>query len=130
MSKRFLIDTHVLVWYLDGNKRLSGEVRDLINDDDNSVAVSIASIWELAIKLSLKKIETKISLPDIEAYIIEREFTMLNISFKHLNALSALLIHHRDPFDRLLIAQALTEDLTIISADKEFQAYPVPVIWA
>jgi len=93
------------------------------------IVISIASLWEFAIKISLKKIDTKINLPDIEAYLIEREFNLLSISFKHLNALSALPTHHGDPFDRLLIAQALTEDLTIISADKEFQAYPVRVIW-
>ncbi|HEY8781987.1 MAG TPA: type II toxin-antitoxin system VapC family toxin [Mucilaginibacter sp.] len=126
---RFLIDTHVLIWYLDGNKRLPGKIRDLINDGDNLIVISIASLWEFAIKISLKKIDTKINLPDIEAYLIEREFNLLSISFKHLNALSALPTHHGDPFDRLLIAQALTEDLTIISADKEFQAYPVRVIW-
>ena len=126
---KFLIDTHVLVWYLDGNKKLRDKTRDLINDDDNVIIVSIASLWELAIKINLKKINTEINLPDVQAYILEREFTMLNIYFKHLNALTALPTHHGDPFDRLLIAQALTEDLTIISADEEFRAYPVSVVW-
>jgi PIN domain nuclease of toxin-antitoxin system len=126
---RFLIDTHALIWYLDGNDKLPNKIRDLINDDHNLVIISIASLWELAIKISLKKIETKNNLPDIQAYIMEREFTILNISFKHLNALSALTTHHGDPFDRLLIVQALTEDLTVLSADKQFQAYPVRVTW-
>jgi PIN domain nuclease of toxin-antitoxin system len=125
----YLIDTHVLIWYLDGNNRLPGKIRDLINNDDNIVFISIASLWELAIKISLKKIDTKNKLPDILAYITERDFTLLNISFKHLNALSALPTHHGDPFDRLIIAQALIEDIKIISADKAFQAYPVRVIW-
>jgi PIN domain nuclease of toxin-antitoxin system len=126
---KFLIDAHVLIWYLDGNKKLRDKTRDLINNDENVVVISVASLWEFAIKINLKKINTKISLPEVQAYILEREFTMLNISFKHLNALSALPTHHGDPFDRLIIAQALTEDLTIISADKEFRAYPVNVIW-
>jgi PIN domain nuclease of toxin-antitoxin system len=129
VSMRFLIDTHILIWYLDGNKRLPDKIRGEINNDNNIVIISVASLWELAIKLSLKKIDTNITLPYIEAHILERKFTMLGISFKHLNALSALPHHHGDPFDRLLIAQAITEDLTIILADKEFQAYPVRVKW-
>jgi len=105
---QFLIDTHILIWYLDGNNKLPEKIKNLINDENNIIAVSIASIWELAIKISLKKIDTKLNLPDIETHITERQFKLLNISFKHLNALTALLTHHGDPFDRLLIVQAFT----------------------
>ena len=129
MSMQFLIDTHILIWYLDGSNKLPEKIKNIINDENNIIVVSIASIWELAIKISLKKIDTKLDLPDVETHITERQFKLLNISFKHLNALTALLTHHGDPFDRLLIAQAITEDLTILSADKQFKAYSVRVIW-
>jgi len=126
---QFLIDTHILIWYLDGSNKLPEKIKNIINDENNIIVVSIASIWELAIKISLKKIDTKLDLPDVETHITERQFKLLNISFKHLNVLTALLTHHGDPFDRLLIAQAITEDLTILSADKQFKAYSVRVIW-
>jgi PIN domain nuclease of toxin-antitoxin system len=126
---RFLIDTHVLVWYLDGNSKLPVKVREELNNPENTIVISIASIWELAIKLGLKKINIKNTLPEIEDYIAERDFTMLNISFRHLTALAELLQYHSDPFDRLLIAQAIAEDMTIISADKQFKDYPVNVLW-
>ena len=126
---QFLIDTHVLIWYLDGNYRLPDYIRKTIDNVDNKVFISIASLWELAIKLNLKKIDTTINLSTIEADIIKRDFTILNISFAHLNTLSFLQYHHGDPFDRLLIAQAITENLSIISADRHFAAYLAPLIW-
>ncbi len=126
---QFLIDTHILLWYLDGNSRLPDEIKAKINDERNTVIVSIASLWELAIKINLNKIETKRSLSEIQEYVIERDFTLLNISFNHLNVLVALPQYHGDPFDRLLIAQALSENISIISADQYFRSYPVSVIW-
>jgi PIN domain nuclease of toxin-antitoxin system len=108
---------------------LPPKIRNQINDPNNIVLVSAASLWEFAIKMNLKKIDTKINLPQIQAHIIEHEYGILGISFKHLNALSNLPHLHGDPFDRLLIAQAITEDLTIVSADKQFRVYPVNVIW-
>jgi PIN domain nuclease of toxin-antitoxin system len=110
-------------------KKVPNKIRKEINNGENGIVVSIASIWELAIKLSLKKIETKINLQEIQAEILKREFTLLGISFDHLNALSTLSQAHGDPFDRLLIAQAIAEGLTIISADRQFKNYHVEVIW-
>ena len=125
----FLIDTHVLIWYLDGSKRLPDKILKELDDADNHVTVSIVSLWELAIKISLKKMETKITLEEIQADILKRDFIPLPISFGHLNALSSLEFYHGDPFDRLLIAQAIVENLTMMSADKQFTAYPINVIW-
>jgi PIN domain nuclease of toxin-antitoxin system len=126
---QFLIDTHILIWYLDGNPILPVKIRESIDDENNKVTISIVSLWELAIKLNIKKIETTIKLLEIEAYIAQREFKLLSISFKHLNALSTLPSHHRDPFDRLLIAQAIIENMAIITADRQFESYPINIIW-
>ena len=129
MSMSFLIDTHVLIWYLDGNNKLEDKIRERINDEQNIIVVSIASLWELAIKQRLGKLNTKITLSEIQNHIIKREFKLLNISFQHLGTLDVLPHHHGDPFDHMLIAQAISENLTIISADRHFDSYPVKVIW-
>ncbi|HEY5326344.1 MAG TPA: type II toxin-antitoxin system VapC family toxin [Mucilaginibacter sp.] len=125
----FLIDTHVLLWYLEGNNSLPARIRTDINNSENNILISIVSFWELAIKLTSGKINTKITLSQIEEDITNREFEILHISFQHLEALMALPKVHGDPFDRLIIAQAISENLTIISADKQFKTYPVRVAW-
>jgi len=125
----FLIDTHVLLWYLEGNGSLPGKIRNNIDNSENNIFISIGSFWELAIKLASGKIDTKITLAQIEEDINKREFEILHISFQHLDALMGLPKVHGDPFDRLIIAQAITESLTILSADRHFKDYPVDVIW-
>lgn len=130
---RYLIDTHVLVWYLNGDDRLSVKLRDELDDENNVIIVSIASLWELTIKMSKEKkdIRFKITLPQLQAHIFERDYMLLNVSFKHLKVLEKLPKnkYHGDPFDRMIIAQAIAENLTILSVDRHFAAYPVNVIW-
>jgi len=126
----FLIDTHVLLWYLEGNRTLPGKIRNDINNSENNIFISIASFWELAIKLASGKINTKITFAQIEEDINKREFEILHISFQHLELIMDLPKVHGDPFDRLMIAQAITEGLTILSADRQFKDYPVDVVWS
>jgi PIN domain nuclease of toxin-antitoxin system len=124
----YLIDTHVLVWYLDGNPALS---KNLVEQLENAerITVSIASLWELTIKSDLGKITLSSSLQQIHQNITEdNRYKLLGISFGHLKALSGLPKHHNDPFDRLLIAQAITENLPIMSVDRHVKEYPVVVI--
>jgi len=125
----FLIDTHVLLWYLEGNSSLPGKIRTDIDNSDNNIFISIASFWELAIKLASGKLNTKITLSQIGEDIIKREFGVLNITFQRLDALMTLPKVHGDPFDRLIIAKAITGGLTILSADRHFKDYPVNVVW-
>jgi PIN domain nuclease of toxin-antitoxin system len=125
----FLIDTHVLLWYLEGNSSLPGKIRKDIDNPEHNIFISIGSFWELAIKLASGKINTKITLAQIEEDIVTREFEVLNISFQHLDTLMGLPKVHGDPFDRLMIARAITESLTILSADRQFKDYPVDVVW-
>ncbi|WP_299291293.1 type II toxin-antitoxin system VapC family toxin [uncultured Mucilaginibacter sp.] len=126
---RYLIDTHVLIWYLEGSDKLPQKLREELDNDQNTILISVASFWELAIKISAKKIELTKSLQEVQAYIVERAFVFLNISFEHLYTLLDLPHHHKDPFDRMLIAQSITENIAIISVDQQFKPYSVNVIW-
>lgn len=128
MSKRYLIDTHILIWYLDGNPILSTKVKDELNNPAIKVFVSTVSLWELAIKLSKQKIDIKITLQQIEEDIAKRDFELLDISFRHLNTLLLLPVIHSDPFDRMLISQAVSENLVLISVDRYFESYLVEIL--
>ena len=127
---RLLLDTHTFLWFLLDDLRLSPTARELIDDPANDIEVSPATYWEIAIKISLGKYE----LPEPYDVFIEREiatndFRILPIEPKHTAALIILPYHHRDPFDRLLVAQAMAEDIPIVSVDLAFDAYPVTRLW-
>lgn len=121
----YLIDTHALIWYAEGDKQLPSRIKDLIVDRNNTVYYSHASIWEMAIKISIDKLAVQITLPAWEALLLANGFTLLPLQFKHFEHLLSLPFHHNDPFDRLLLAQALAEDFIIITHDKQFSKYPV-----
>ena len=126
-----LLDTHVLLWWLDDNPRLGARARAAIADSDNTVWVSSATAWEIAIKTGLGRLE--MSEPPEEALPREIErggFRPLAISVEHALAVRTLPHHHRDPFDRLLIAQAMAEDLRLVTADRAFADYDVSLIAA
>jgi PIN domain nuclease of toxin-antitoxin system len=124
---RYLIDSHVLIWFINGDKNLTDKYIGYLENSENELYVSIASLWEIAIKMSLGKLELNISFEQIENYLLHRDFNILQVSFNHLNQLLILPKHHGDPFDRLLISQAITEDLTIVSVDRYFKDYAVVV---
>ena len=125
----YLLDTHAFLWYIDGKLNLSEKAREIIQNPDFAKFISIVSLWEIAIKSGKDKLILTRSFETLPEFINVNGFNTLPIHVKHLFQLKELPHHHGDPFDRLLIAQALTEDLTIISADKEFKAYPVRVSW-
>lgn len=122
---KLLLDTHILLWYLEGHYNLPEAQRLLIEDRHNQVAVSAASLWEMAIKMSLGKLELMDDLATIETTLIQQGIHILPIQIAHLQRLLGLPFHHRDPFDRLIIAQALVEEMTLVSDDTAFSAYPV-----
>ena len=132
---RILLDTHTLIWFFAGDSKLSTTARILIEDEDNNKLVSIASIWEMAIKESKGK-ESKgllnLSVP-FEDYIRQKisleDFNLLDINLYHLNAIVTIPFHHKDPFDRLLIAQSMVEGIPILSKDSAFDAYSINRIW-
>jgi PIN domain nuclease of toxin-antitoxin system len=125
-----LLDTHVIIWSIQGNEHLSQTARKAIEDEDNSLYLSIASIWEIAIKLGLGKLELSIPLDRVlDDFIIPSGIEILSIEISHLLVLRDLPLHHRDPFDRLLISQSQSELLTLISGDRIFSDYAVNILW-
>jgi PIN domain nuclease of toxin-antitoxin system len=124
---KLLLDTHALLWALAQPERLSGEARAAIADARNAVFVSAASSWEIEIKTALGKLRTP---PDLEAQLTERRFLELPIRLKHALALRRLPLHHRDPFDRMLVAQAMVEGLTLVTSDEQVLAYSTPTMRA
>lgn len=127
---KFLLDTHTLLWFLREPDRLPPRVREVIEDAGQEAAVSLASLWEIAIKVSLNKL--CLPKPYEELFpqsVPDSGLSLLPIEPRHLVKVSQLPFHHRDPFDRLLIAQAQVEKLTLITCDPEFAAYDVPLLW-
>ena len=120
---RILLDTHALLWWLAGDPRIERKAQDLIADPANDILVSIASLWEIVVKVRVGKLEADIR--DIVAAINAQGFEMLEIRPEHLEELVRLPMHHRDPFDHLLMAQAIAEGLTLLSEDQHVPAYPV-----
>lgn len=125
-----LLDTHALIWWLGGDARLGAKARTAIRDRKNDVFVSAASAWECAIKVASGKLPQAAPLISSFRDVLEDAgFLNLDIASAHALAAGALPRHHGDPFDRMLIAQALIEDMTLVSNERAFAAYRVPLIW-
>ena len=123
---RLLLDAHAFLWWLTGSRALSVPARHAVADPGNEVLIGIGTLWELTIKRSLRKL----NFPhDLENVVRDEGFTVLGITLAHLRMLESLPHLHRDPFDRLLIAQSLTEQVPIITGDREFGAYGPILIW-
>ena len=125
---RLLIDTHVLIWFLEGNKSLSKPHRQIISDSQNDVLVSIASLWEIAVKISLGKLTLAKPLADVIKQIAVENIEVLPILPKHTLQVSTLPFHHRDPFDRIIVAQLQVENLPIVTNDIEFSHYGIKLL--
>ncbi len=128
---QYLLDTHALIWFLDGNTELSAKARTTIEDVNNAISVSIASLWEIAIKVSIGKLElTQFpSTSDIFPILIKNRITIIGIAQEVMPIIEKLPLHHRDPFDRLIIAQASLGDTTIITRDEKFKDYEIKLLW-
>lgn len=125
----YLIDTHILIWYIEGNKQLNQKLIDMINKPANAILISQASLWEMTIKISISKLKLSLSLPDLRVFLINRNFQIIDYNFYHLETLLHLPFHHQDPFDRMIIAQAITENLTILTNDAKFKDYPANIFF-
>ena len=127
---RLLLDTHALIWFFQGDTRLSASGRAIIDDVENIKVISPASFWEIAIKVGKGNLELEVSYDDfVQQAIRDNNFTTLPIEPRHTSVLTTLPHHHGDPFDRLLIAQAMVEGITILGVDARFDAYPVERLW-
>jgi len=122
-----LLDTHALLWWLDANPTLSEKATLMIADGNNLVFVSAVVIWEIRIKQALDKLEIPSNFRKV---LDEQSFEMLSITAEHAHAVGDLPSHHRDPFDRMLIAQATVERLTMVTRDTIIKEYKIPIIKA
>ena len=126
---RHLLDTHVLIWFINGNNELSKNARNAIESESALNFVSIASLWEMAIKISLGRLDLFTPFEQIEQQIINNNFKILSTTFQDTLTLSSLPFYHRDPFDRMIISQSITNNLSVISKDKFFGDYKIELIW-
>jgi PIN domain nuclease of toxin-antitoxin system len=126
---KYLLDTHTFIWHALEDTRLSGSALEII-ESDQDLFISYASIWEMAIKTQRGRLQLKKSLPEfIESIVQANQYKLLKITTDHLYPLTTLPYHHKDPFDRLIIAQGMEESMTIVSKDEAFKAYDVKVLW-
>ncbi len=129
----YLLDTHTLIWFVEGSGRLSPLARTIVTDMSNTCVVSTASLWEIAIKVGSGKLKMARPFDELVVHQLQHEqFGILPIESNHLLALAALTYPfngHRDPFDRMLVSQALSDDLILLSADSALDAYGVSRLW-
>ncbi len=125
-----ILDTHAFLWTLDGSDKLSAKARERIVAQPEELTLSHASIWEMAIKVQLGKLRLRKEFdPFVREHIEERAVTLLGIELSHIKTYRKLPLHHRDPFDRILAAQAIEEKAALISHDTVFDGYGVERIW-
>lgn len=126
---KYLLDTHALIWCLEADNQLSVTAQGIISDDNTDIYVSIVSLWEMAIKISLGKLQLSQQLEHIINSLDRHNVTLLPVQPAHVLGVLNLSFEHRDPFDRLLIAQALVEDMKIITNEALFLRYGVDRVW-
>jgi len=125
-----LLDTHTFLWFIDGSAKLSRSARELIEDQRNVKLVSVASLWETGLKISLGRLELAQPFEElIPAQMRMNGFGLLPLRISHIAKIISLPFHHRDPFDRLLVGQCLVESLSLVSVDPAFDKYSVRRLW-
>ncbi len=127
---RYLLDTHVFLWLACDDPQLTPAARAIFIDNEQECFLSAASVWEMAIKSSLGKLSIATSVPHLVRGGIERGLRLLDVTADHAYLIERLPFHHRDPFDRLLVAQAMHEGMPLVSRDAQLDAYPVKRIWS
>ena len=127
MKNNFLLDTHVFIWAMEESKRLSQDIKDKIINPRNKIFISVATVWEIVIKKAIKQIRLNF---DIETSIRNAGFEVVPIKLPHALGVEKLPLHHRDPFDRVLISQAKAENLILITADRKIWKYRIKILRA
>lgn len=124
---RYFVETHIIIWHGENNPALKRSFEALLNDPANVLCVSHASLWEIAIKVSLGKLNLSVSVGELGQKLLANGFKLIPFELAHYAVLAELPFHHNDPFDRMIIAQAICEDVTVITSDDKFQLYDVKI---
>jgi len=124
-----LLDTHVVWWFLKGSEKIPTSVKDTIFDAKNKIYVSIATAWEVAIKMSIGKLSFDGGIDGFIEAIENENFAMMEISTEHIKIVTDLPFIHRDPFDRILVAQAIAEDISVMTTDANMLKYDIKPVW-
>lgn len=124
-----LLDTHTFIWYIEGNAKLTQKARDVIEVSGDKIYLSIISLWEIAIKTGKKQLTLQNEFDDLLNILNSLEIEILTITFADTQVYKNLPLHHGDPFDRMIISQAINNDLTIIGCDQAFNDYPIQILW-
>lgn len=123
---RILVDTHIFLWLSDSSHLLSSSAKEILSDPNNSRVLSVVSVWEMQIKVAIGKLPLRLPLADLVREQRQKNgFEILPVTLEHVLALETLPTHHKDPFDRLLIAQSQSENLPLLSADAVFERYAI-----
>jgi len=125
-----LIDTQSFIWFIEDNSKMPTKIKDIMNCESNVLLLSIVSLWEMTIKTSMGKLKMQRSIDNVIKNISEEGFEILPIKSNHLLTLSKLEFIHRDPFDRMIIAQGISENIPVISSDSVFKEYPMQIIYS
>ncbi len=127
---KYLIDTNTLLWSVSNNPKLSKKAKEIYLNPKNEIYLSLTSVWELSIKIALKKLNINLPLKKfVDVHIVGNNIQILKINLNHIYIVEKLPFHHRDPFDRLIIAQAIEENMPIIGIDEIFDNYEIKRIW-
>ncbi|WP_066378839.1 MULTISPECIES: type II toxin-antitoxin system VapC family toxin [unclassified Anabaena] len=127
---RLMLDTHTFLWFIEGSLNLSETAKNLIEDQQNQRFLSIASLWEMSIKVSIGKLQLDMTFTElVKQQVYGNAIELLEIRPEHLDELAKLPFCHRDPFDRLIISQSLVESIPIVTKDSVFESYPVQILW-
>ena len=124
-----LLDTHTFIWYIEGNAKLTQKARDVIEVSGDKIYLSIISLWEIAIKTGKKQLTLQNEFDDLLNVLNSLEIEILTITFVDTQIYKNLPLHHGDPFDRMIISQAINNSLTIVGCDKSFNDYPIQILW-
>jgi len=125
----YLLDTHAFLWFIDGSIELSPQAKKIIQNTDNNIYLSIGSLWEIAIKIKIGKLSIDMSFNELKKESDKNDIRLLPVQYEDILVLTSLELYHKDPFDRIIIAQAIQHNLTIITKDSNFSDYPVKVVW-
>lgn len=125
----YLLDTHAFLWFVSGDKKLPKDIKELVKNVNESCFISIASFWEITIKVQLGKLKLDLSIEELFEFSSRNKIEIIDINSEHLIELLNLPFIHRDPFDRLIVSQGISENLILISKDSELNKYGIKLIW-